>query len=147
MKNTMSITEPPDESVANRFDALLPAEMACKAEETGVKKANLDFLSTFALSVLAGAFIALGAIFATIAWTTATVTVPWGWGRIVGGVAFSLGLILVVVGGAELFTGNNLVVMAWASRRISTLQLVRNWLIVYFGNLVGFSSFSQCPSI
>ncbi len=119
------------------LDDLLPAEMAQKGEDVGVKKANLDFLSTLALAVLAGAFIALGAIFATVSWTTTTVAFPWGWGRVVGGIAFSLGLILVVVGGAELFTGNNLIVMAWASRRLSTIRLLRNWVIVYFGNLVG----------
>jgi formate transporter len=121
----------------NSFDALIPGEMAQKAEEVGVKKASLDFLSTFALAVLAGAFIALGAVFATVAWTTTTTSFPWGWGRIVGGLVFSLGLILVIVGGAELFTGNNLIVMAWASRKISHWRLLRNWLIVYSGNLVG----------
>ena len=62
---------------------------------------------------------------------------PYGVTRIIGGVAFSLGLILVVVGGAELFTGNNLIIMAWASRRLSTTKLLRNWVIVYFGNLIG----------
>ncbi|MFC2044776.1 formate/nitrite transporter family protein [Chloroflexota bacterium] len=120
------------------FDALMPSEMARKAEEVGIKKANLDFLSLFGLAVLAGAFIALGAVFATISWTTTTATpFPWGWGRVIGGIAFSLGLILIVVGGAELFTGNNLIVMAWASRKLSSWRLLRNWLIVYTGNLVG----------
>ena len=123
--------------VLKGFDALMPPEMARKAEEVGVKKANLDFLSTFGLAVLAGAFIALGAIFATISWTTTGAAFPWGWGRVVGGIAFSLGLILVVVGGAELFTGNNLIIMAWASRKLSSWKLLRNWLIVYIGNLVG----------
>ena len=119
------------------FDDFLPAEMARKGEETGIRKANLDFLSMFALAVLAGAFIALGAIFATITLTTAGVAVPWGWGRLIAGLVFSLGLILVVVGGAELFTGNNLIIMAWASRRLSTMKVMRNWGIVYLGNLVG----------
>lgn len=122
---------------AATIDALLPADMARKAEEIGIKKANLDALSMFALAVLAGAFIALGAIYATLAWTTAGTAMPYGVTRIIGGVAFSLGLILVVVGGAELFTGNNLIIMAWASRRLSTAKLMRNWVIVYFGNLVG----------
>jgi len=119
------------------FDDFLPAEMARKGEETGIRKANLDFLSMFALAVLAGAFIALGAIFATVTLTTAGVAVPWGWGRLIAGLVFSLGLILVVVGGAELFTGNNLIIMAWASRRLSTMKVMRNWGIVYLGNLVG----------
>ena len=111
--------------------------MAKKGEDAGVKKASLDFLSMFALAVLAGAFIALGAIIATIAWTSPGATASWGVGRLVGGLVFSLGLILVVVGGAELFTGNNLIIMAWASRRISTLKVYRNWVIVYYGNFVG----------
>jgi len=133
----MSINTTNANSPTVGFDALLPAEMARKAEDVGIKKANLDFLSTFALAVLAGAFIALGAVFATISWTTTATAIPWGWGRIIGGVAFSLGLILVVVAGAELFTGNNLIVMAWSSRKISNWQMLRNWLIVYLGNLVG----------
>jgi len=124
-------------TVAQSFDELLPAEMAAKAQEIGIKKAKMDFLSTFALAVLAGAFIALGAIFFTITQTSTGVTMPWGVGRMIGGIAFSLGLILVVVGGAELFTGNNLIVMAWAGRQISTLSLLRNWCIVYIGNFAG----------
>ncbi len=128
---------PADNAPVNNFDALMPADMARKAEGAGIKKAHLDFLSTFALAVLAGAFIALGAVFATVAWTAGGEVVPWGWGRVVGGVCFSLGLILVIVGGAELFTGNNLIVMAWSSRKISHWRLLRNWVIVYLGNLVG----------
>jgi len=110
--------------------------MARKAEEVGVAKAGLDTATTFALAVLAGAFIAMGAVFAT---TTAAggAGLPYGVGRLLAGLTFSLGLILVVVAGAELFTGNNLIVMAWASRRISTLRLLRNWGIVYAGNFAG----------
>jgi formate transporter len=119
------------------LDALLPPDMAKKAEEIGVKKANLDVWSTLVLAILAGAFIAQGALFATTAWTDTVGKVPWGLARILGGMAFTLGLVLVVVGGAELFTGNNLLVMAWANRRISTPQLLRNWGIVYVGNLIG----------
>ncbi|MGD1118295.1 MAG: formate transporter FocA [Dehalococcoidales bacterium] len=119
------------------FDELLPAEMAAKAQSIGIRKANLDFLSTFALAVLAGAFIALGCIFFTISQTTGGVSMPWGVMRVIGGIAFSLGLILVIVGGAELFTGNNLIIMAWASRKLSTFRVVRNWGIVYLGNLCG----------
>ena len=119
------------------FDELLPAEMASKAQTLGIKKANLDFISTFALAVLAGAFIALGCIFFTVSQTAGGVTIPWGISRVVGGLTFSLGLILVIIGGAELFTGNNLIIMAWASRRLSTLRVLRNWGIVYIGNLSG----------
>jgi len=123
--------------VTNIVDELLPAEMAAKAQTLGIKKANMNFLSTFALAVLAGAFIALGCIFFTISQTSGGVAAPWGLMRVVGGLTFSLGLILVIVGGAELFTGNNLIVMAWASRQLSTWRVLRNWIIVYIGNLCG----------
>ena len=118
------------------LDALPPVEMARKAEQVGVVKSGMSTANTFALSVLAGAFIALGAIFATTV-TAGSADVPFGVVRLLGGLAFSLGLILVVVAGAELFTGNNLIVMAWAGRRVRTAQVVRNWTIVYLGNLVG----------
>jgi formate/nitrite transporter len=118
------------------LDALPPPDMARKAEQVGVTKAGLDGATTFALSILAGAFIAMGAVFATTA-TAGGSELPYGVARLLGGLTFSLGLILVVVAGAELFTGNNLIVMAWASRRVSTLRLMRNWAIVYAGNLVG----------
>ena len=118
------------------LDALPPPEMARKAEQVGVTKAGLDSATTFALSILAGAFIAMGAVFATTV-TTGGSELPYGVARLLGGLTFSLGLILVVVAGAELFTGNNLIVMAWANRRVSTLRLARNWAIVYAGNLVG----------
>lgn len=118
------------------IDAFIPPEMAARAERVGVNKANMDGLSTFGLAVLAGAFIALGAMFATIA-TAGAQGMPFGVARLLGGLVFSLGLILVVVAGAELFTGNNLIVLAWAGRRISTARVIRNWGIVYVGNFVG----------
>jgi formate transporter len=118
------------------FDALLPAEMAGRAEDVGVRKANLGATTLFALAFLAGAFISLGAIFATTVGTGAA-DLPYGVGRLLAGLAFSLGLILVIVGGAELFTGNNLIVMAWASRKISLGLVLRNWSIVYVGNMAG----------
>ena len=110
--------------------------MARKAEQVGVAKVGMSTANTFALAVLAGAFIALGAIFATTV-TAGGGDLPYGVIRLLGGVAFSLGLILVVVAGAELFTGNNLIVMAWAGRRVRTAQVLRNWTIVYVGNLAG----------
>jgi len=122
-----------------QIDSLLPPEMAVKAEEIGVKKANMDPTKMFVLGVLAGAFIALGAVFANTVAAGAGAQ-PYGFVRLLAGLVFSLGLILVVVGGAELFTGNNLIVMAWASRKISTALLLRNWVIVYFGNFVGASA-------
>ena len=137
------------EETGLRIDALVPAEMARKAGDVGVKKAGLDFVSLFALSVLAGAFIAVGAIFATTVssgglslhdaggTTAISGSIPYGITRLLSGLAFSLGLILVVVAGAELFTGNNLIVIAWASRRVRTVSMLRNWTIVYIGNFVG----------
>jgi len=121
---------------APRLDALLPPEMARRAEEIGVRKVSMDALGTLALAVLAGAFIALGGVFATTALAGAG-PAPWGAVRVLAGVAFSLGLILVIVGGAELFTGNTLIVMAWASGRVTTRALLKNWLIVLGGNLLG----------
>ena len=120
----------------NDFDSLLPPAMAQKAEELGVRKANLPNIKVFMLAILAGAFIALGAAFSTTTLAGST-ALPYGVARMLAGLAFSLGLILVVVGGAELFTGNSLIVMAWASGRIKTMALLRNWLIVYLGNFVG----------
>ncbi len=132
-----------------RIDALLPAEMAARAEYLGVRKAEMPFLKMFMLSILAGAFISLGAIFATtigaggMAVTAADGAVafntglPFGVTRLLMGLVFSLGLILVVVGGAELFTGNNLIVMAWANGKVTGGALIRNWIIVYLGNFVG----------
>jgi formate transporter FocA len=119
------------------LDALLPPEIAHKAEEIGVKKASMDAISTIVLAILAGAFIALGAIFATTVTAGASGNLPFGVVRLLAGLVFSLGLILVIVGGAELFTGNNLIIMAWASGRVSGAGLLRNWGLVYLGNLLG----------
>jgi formate/nitrite transporter len=122
------------------LDALLPPDMARRAEDVGVAKAALSPVTMLVLAVLAGAFIALGGVFATVALAGATAgsgAPPWGVLRVLAGVAFSLGLILVVVGGAELFTGNNLIVMAWASGRIRTRALLRNWGLVFAGNFAG----------
>ena len=120
----------------NHFDSLTPLAMAQKAEEIGVRKANLPTCKLFLLALLAGAFIALGAAFSTTTLAGSSV-LPYGQARLLAGLAFCLGLILVVVGGAELFTGNNLIVMAWASGKISTSALLRNWVIVYLGNFAG----------
>jgi formate/nitrite transporter len=118
------------------LDALPPLEVARKAETVGVTKAGMDQLSIFVLAVLAGAFIALGAMFATTVVAGGS-DLAYGVVRLLAGLVFSLGLILVVVAGAELFTGNNLIVMAWASRRVSTARMLGNWGLVYVGNFVG----------
>lgn len=120
---------------SNSIDGYAPSEIAHRIETVGVKKAQLDFWSTLALSVLAGAFIALGAAFATLVMTDTGL--GYGVTRLLGGLVFSLGLILVIIAGAELFTGNNLIVMAWASHKVNTSSLMRNWVIVYLGNLIG----------
>lgn len=117
------------------MDAYSPAEIAHKVDQVGVKKANLTILNTLLLAVLAGAFIALGAIFAIVASTGSEL--GFGPTKVLAGMVFSLGLILVVVAGAELFTGNNLVAMAWASGNVSTRQILRNWILVYIGNFIG----------
>lgn len=131
-----------------RIDSLLPAEMATRAEYLGVRKAEMPIFTMFMLSLLAGAFISLGAIFATtVAAGGMTVTaadgaatfstgLPYGVTRLLTGLVFCLGLILVVVGGAELFTGNNLIVMAWASGKVTGRALLRNWAVVYAGNFI-----------
>ena len=117
------------------MDALVPPDMARHAELVGIRKVEMDAVTTFILAVLAGAFVALGAVFATT--VTTGEGLPFGLTKLVGGLVFCLGLVLVIVAGAELFTGNSLIVMAWASGKISLRQLLRNWLIVYAGNFVG----------
>jgi len=119
-----------------RIDALLPAEMATRAEYVGVRKAEAPAWTMFTLAVMAGAFIALGAVFATNT-AAGSSALPFGLAKLLTGLVFCLGLILVVVGGAELFTGNNLIVMAWASGKVTGRALLRNWVIVYAGNFVG----------
>jgi formate/nitrite transporter len=121
------------------YDPLLPPEMARRAENIGIAKAKLDAVSLLTLAVLAGAFIALGAIFMTTTLTGSAGHLPFGVARLLGGVVFALGLVLVVIGGAELFTGNNLMVMAWASRRVSSTALLRSWTVAYVGNFIAAS--------
>ena len=119
----------------NTGEAYPPPEIARKVERLGVAKAHADALTLLVLAVLAGAFISLGALLFTVVATGSNL--GFGPTRLLGGVSFSLGLILVVVAGAELFTGNNLIAMAWASRLIGIRDVLRNWLLVYVGNVVG----------
>ena len=119
----------------DNFDAYSPPQIAQLVENVGVHKATLPLLQTVTLAVLAGAFIAFGGMFYTVVVTGSELGI--GVTRLLGGVAFSLGLILVVVGGAELFTGNNLIVMAWADRKVTTAELLRNWGLVYVANFAG----------
>ncbi|MBI3705593.1 MAG: formate/nitrite transporter family protein [Rhizobiales bacterium] len=119
------------------IDALLPPEIARKAEAVGVQKTRMDVVSLLALAVLAGAFIALGAMFATTVLAGADGVLPFGLSRLLSGVVFCLGLILIIVGGAELFTGNTLMVMAWAAGEVRLREMLRAWTIVYIGNFIG----------
>jgi formate transporter len=123
-------------AIETNHDAFAPADMAHKAEEIGVRKAGTSTIKLLALGVLAGAYIALGCIFATTI-SAGAGDLPYGVARLLTGLVFCLGLILVVVGGAELFTGNVLIMMAWADRKVSTGGLLRNWALVYAGNFIG----------
>lgn len=116
-------------------DAFAPSEIAARVEKVGVAKTRLPLAATAMLSVLGGAFIGLGALFATV--ITADTSLSPAIARLLSGIVFALGLLLVVVAGAELFTGNNLLVMAWAERRIRTRTLLRHWFVVFAGNAVG----------
>jgi formate/nitrite transporter len=125
----------PAQSAHFAVEAYSPKQIAGRVETLGVTKANGDAFSVLALSVLAGAFISLGALFYLVVVTGTDV--GFGLTRLLGGAAFCLGLILVILAGAELFTGNNLIAMAWASRRITTYSVLRNWVLVYAGNVAG----------
>jgi len=131
------------------FDAIMPSAMAVRAEQSGVKRASTDPMTLLVLSVVAGAFISFGAIFATTvsAGTAAVMSsdgsmtfsagLPYGIGRLLIGLVFSVGLIMVIIAGAELFTGNNIIVMAWASGKVKTRALLLNWVLSFSGNFVG----------
>lgn len=117
------------------FECYSPREIAERVENVGVVKANLPFVPMAALGLLAGGFIGLGALFSTLVLSDGAL--GFAVARVLAGLVFSLGLILVVVAGAELFTGNNLLVMACVARRISFGKLLANLCIVYVANFVG----------
>jgi len=131
------------------FDAIMPAAMAVRAEQSGVVRASTDLLTVFVLAILAGAFISFGAIFATtvsagsIAITASdggaslSAGLPYGIVKLLTGLVFSLGLLLVVIAGAELFTGNTMIVMAWAGGKVKSRALLMNWLVAFTGNFIG----------
>lgn len=116
-------------------DAYAPAQIAQRVENAGVGKAKLALAQMIALGMLAGAFIGLGALFYTI--VASDTSLAFAQQRLLGGLVFCLGLILVVLAGAELFTGNNLMVMAWVDRKISGSLLARNLFVVYVANFAG----------
>jgi len=119
------------------IDSLLPPDIAQKAESIGVQKTRMDAMRLLTLGVLAGAFIAFGAMFATTVLAGTDGAVPFGISRLLSGLVFCTGLILIVVGGAELFTGNTLMVMAWAAGEVRLREMLRAWGIVLAGNFIG----------
>jgi len=118
------------------IDTIMPAEMAVRAEQAGVRRASMDPLTVLVLSVLGGAFISFGAIFSTTVSAGAS-GLPYGVAKLLAGIVFSLGFIMVVIAGAELFTGNNLIVIAWASGKVKTRGLLQNWILTFAGNCFG----------
>jgi formate transporter len=117
------------------FDVYSPKEVSRRIEIMGVSKIQLPLLSTLMLGVLAGGFIGLGALYFVIVKSDSTL--GFASSQVLGGLAFSLGLILVIVAGAELFTGNNLLTMAWAERKISSAEMLKNWGLVCAATFVG----------
>ncbi len=117
------------------FDAYAPAQIAQRVNDLGIAKTRIPLLSQAMLGMLAGAFIGLGALYFVIVQSDASL--GFAAKRVLGGMVFSLGLLLVVVAGAELFTGNNLLAMAWADRKVSTAEVLRNWAIICASNFVG----------
>ncbi len=126
------------------FDAFSPKDIALRVKTVGVAKARIPLLSQAMLGVLAGAFIGLGALCANMVFSDATL--GFAASRFLGGLTFSLGLVLVLVARAELFTGNNLLAMAWVTGQLSTSSVVRNWLIVAATNLAGRPDPSICSA-
>jgi formate transporter len=131
----MSDRAPAPQPPIFNLQAYSPAEIKEAVETVGIKKATLPFLASFMLAVIGGGSVGFGALYYTIIASDAEFS--FATVRVVGGLVFSLGLALVLVGGAELFTGNNLIVMAWASGKVSTAAMLRNWATVYFGNFLG----------
>lgn len=134
------MTEGPLSPQPVSIDTILPSAMAQRAEAGGVARAAMDPLAVFVLSILGGAFIGFGAVFATTVGAGSIgpdAILPYGVTRLVTGLVFSVGLIMVVVGGAELFTGNNMLVMAWANRKVTTHAVLANWAIAFTGNFIG----------
>lgn len=116
-------------------EALTPAQITAKAEDLGITKTEMPFSRSFMLSIMAGAFIAMGAMFFCL--VVGDPSLPFAVQRVFGGLLFCLGLILVVVAGAELFTGNTMIVMTAASKRIRWSAVWKNWIVVFIGNFIG----------
>jgi len=117
------------------IDAYAPPRIADRIDKVALVKAKLSFAQTFLLGILAGVYIAIGAQFATF--VTSDSGLHFGLTSLIAGIVFSLGLMLVVIGGAELFTGNCLIIMGYIGKRITTRQMLNNWVVSFAGNLVG----------
>lgn len=117
------------------FDAFSPKEIANRVDSIGVTKVQLPILSMIMLGIMAGVFIGLGAMYYVL--VVSDPNLGFASSRILGGLSFSLGLIMVVVAGAELFTGNNLLAMAWADGKVTTIEVLKNWGIVCCANFIG----------
>ncbi|WP_303865044.1 formate/nitrite transporter family protein [Alkalibaculum bacchi] len=117
---------------------LTPAEISLEAIETGVKKVKTSTINQIVLAILAGVFIAFAAEGSNMA-TFNLLSKPetYGLGRALAGTLFGTGLMLVVVAGGELFTGNALIIAGVLEKRIKITQLLHNWLFVYLGNFIG----------
>lgn len=124
-----------DSSPPSTCDAFAPAEIARRLEAANAQRATLPARTLAVLGVLGGLYIGLGGAMATLVLTDNALGM--GLGRLSAGVAFSLGLLMLVVAGGELFTGNNLMVLAWASSKASGRAVVRNWVVVFAANAVG----------
>ena len=120
---------------ALRPDALSPAEIEQKAESLATGKATMAASKLFFLAIMAGAFIACGATLFTL--VQGDTQLPFAVKRVLGAFCFSVGLMLVVCCGAELFTGNCLMVCGLNSKKIDVKGLLRNWCLVWLGNFVG----------
>lgn len=125
----------PEDIAACKPDCAAGAAIEAKGETVGVNKSKMEMRSVIPLSMLAGIFIGLGALFMT--YVKADTTLSFAASSVLGGLVFSLGLICVVVAGAELFTGNSLMVMAALSKKISWASLAKNWVVVWVFNLIG----------
>lgn len=123
-------------AVSQPHGMFTPAQMAQAAEDAAYAKATSRPLKSFLLGLTGGAYIALGFVFYTTSQVGAD-SMPWGVAKVIGGILFSTGLVLVVLTGAELFTSSTLTLTARASGRITWWQLSVNWAVVYVANFLG----------
>lgn len=117
------------------IDAYSPSQMASRIDAVAAVKAEYSTAQTFWMGINAGVYIGLGAQFATLVISDSTL--HFGLTSIIAGIVFTLGLILVVVGGAELFTGNCLIIIGYVDKRITNKEVLKNWSISFTGNLIG----------